>query len=348
MLRFPYRFRTVLVLILLAPTCVVFASDAEQQFADLGSCHLESGQKIDKCRIGYRTVGNLNSDRSNAILFPTWFTGNSQALLSNAGPGKMLDTKAWFVIFVDALGDGMSSSPSNSATQPRMQFPEFAIRDMVDMEYRLVTEALRLKHLRAVIGISMGGMQTFEWVLRYPDFMDLAVPIEGSPQLTSTDLLLWTTELRTLEDSMTWHKGNYEGRPPMPAVMDIHQFALTTPEYRAANPGRARFKEYLDRTETDFVDWNDWYRQLQAMIGLDIARQWDGSLAQAARHVKAKMLIVVSEQDHMVNPIPALEFAKLAHQQTLVLHGDCGHLAAPSCEATIVNSAVRKFLGDGE
>lgn len=344
MRKFTSIFRAALVLALILPTRLVFAANAYQQIADLGTCHLENGQNIDKCRIGYRTVGMLNPDRSNAILFPTWFNGNSESLLPNADAGKMLDANRWFVIFVDALGDGISSSPSNSATQPRMKFPQFSIRDMVDIEYRLVTETLHLKHLRAVIGISMGGMQTFEWALRYPEFMDLAVPIEGSPQLTSTDLLLWTAELHALQDSVTWHEGNYGGNPPMPTVMDIHQFALTTPEYRAANPGRARFKEYLDQTEGDFVDWNNWYRQLQAMIGLDIARQWGGSLAEAVKHLKAKMLIVVSEQDHMVNPIPGLEFAKMARQQTLVLHGSCGHLAAPSCELAQVDSAVRRFL----
>ena len=74
-----------------------------------------------------------------------------------------MDSTRYFVILVDAIGDGVSSSPSNSKAQPLMKFPDITIRDMVESEHRLATEVLHLTHLRAVMGLSMGGMQTFEW-----------------------------------------------------------------------------------------------------------------------------------------------------------------------------------------
>ena len=146
------------------------AQHGAQLIASLGDLTLESGQVIHDCRIGYRTYGRLDAAKSNAILFPTWFGGTTEQLAGNFGSGKTIDTGKYFVIAVDAIGNGVSSSPSNSRTQPRLKFPRFSIRDMVESQHRLVTEVLHLNHLRAVIGISMGGMQTFEWMVGVSGF----------------------------------------------------------------------------------------------------------------------------------------------------------------------------------
>src|SRR5262249_50673652 len=158
--------------------------EGTQQFADFGDFKLQNAGVIHDFRVGYRTLGRLNTDKSNVILWPTWVGGTTQDLLQFIGPGKVLDSTKYFVVLVDAIGNGASSSPSNSKAQSLMKFPEFTIRDMVEAEHRLVTEKLHLSHLHAVMGISMGGMQTFSWVLTYPDFMDVAIAMAGSPQST--------------------------------------------------------------------------------------------------------------------------------------------------------------------
>jgi homoserine O-acetyltransferase len=317
------------------------------QFASLGDFRLESGQTIRNCKIGYRTFGKLAADKSNAILFPTWFTGTTKQLASLLGPGNVVDTSRYFVIAVDAIGDGDSTSPSNSREQPRMRFPKFTIRDMVESQHRLVTQTLHLNHLYAVMGISMGGMQTFQWAVAYPEFFDKGIPIVGSPRLTAYDLLLWEGELHVIEEDVEWEGGNYKTPPALKALADIHTLALTTPEYQVAQTPPAKFDAYLKGVENsgpDRFDANDWHRQLEAMIANDVSAPYGGSIEEAASRVKAKLLVIVSAQDHMVNPAPARNFAQLIHAGVVELTGPCGHLAN-GCEKDKVVQAVSEFLG---
>lgn len=316
------------------------------QFAELGDCKLESGQAIHGCRVGYRTLGDLNADRSNAILAPTWFTGSSEELAGQFGPGGLADPARYFIVIVDALGNGVSSSPSNSAAQPRMKFPRFTILDMVNTQYRLLTEKLGIRHLHAVMGISMGGMQTFQWIAAYPDFVSKAVPIVGSPRLTSYDLLLWRSEASAIEESKDWRGGNYRAKPALDAVIEIHTLALTTPDYRVretAPPAFPAFLAGIDQAGLSRMDANDWLSQLRAMMSLDIYKPFGESIDAAAAAVKAKVFVVASMQDHMVNPTPAIEFARALHAEILRLQNDCGHLA-PGCENAVVAPKVREFL----
>src|SRR6267143_6366606 len=100
------------------------------RFAQLGDFKVESGEVIRDCRVGYRTFGKLNDAKSNAILFPTWASGTTEQLQSNIGVGKLVDDSKYFVVAIDALSNGVSSSPSNSNLQPRMSFPRLTIHDM--------------------------------------------------------------------------------------------------------------------------------------------------------------------------------------------------------------------------
>ena len=326
--------RIALCLLLLP---AAFAAAPPQQTASLGDLKLESGEVLRNCRIGYRTFGVLNAEKSNAVLFPTWFSGQSDDLAQFMAADGLVDPARYFVIAVDALGDGVSSSPSNSTEQPRMTFPKFTIRDMVTSEYRLVKEVLGIPHLHAVMGISMGGMQTFAWGVSYPDFVDRAVPIVGSPRLTTTDLLLWTAEADAITESAGWDRGDYRHPPSLRAVGDMHAFALTTPAYRARSTPASEFPAFLKQIGSaplGRMDANDWLRQLQAMMTQDAA---------APQRVKAKMLIVVAKQDHMVNPQPALEFAAAVGAPTIQMESDCGHLS-PGCEKDSLYPRVRAFL----
>jgi homoserine O-acetyltransferase len=316
--------------------------DGTQRIADLGTCALDSGETIQDCKVGYRTYGKLDATKSNVVLFPTWFTGTTEPL-TKAVPDHYVDTKKNYLILVDALGDGVSSSPSNSTKQARLAFPRFTIHDMIESQKKLL-ESLGIRRLHAVMGISMGGMQAFEWAVTHPDMVDRMVSIVGSPQLTSQDLLLWNAELHALQADVAYKGGNYEGRPQLKAVSDIHAMMLHTPAHRATETSRDAFPKWLAEREADTAfDWNDWHRQLEAMLTHDVARGDSGLLEVAAKRVKAKLLIVVAEQDHMVNPIPAKKFAEAAGASLVVLEGGCGH-AAPACEGKKLEAAVKPFV----
>jgi len=316
----------------------------EQQFADLGDFQLESGAVIRDCRIGYRTFGKLNATRSNAILFPTWAGGTTDQVKSNFGSGKLVDTDKYFVIAVDALSNGVSSSPSNSPLQPRMKFPRYTFRDLVNTQYQLLTKVLHLNHLKAVMGISMGGMQTFQWIVSYPTFMDQAIPIVGSPQLAPYDLLLWQAQIDTIMNDAGWNRGNYVKNPARAAEFEFGELLLTTPDHYNETKTRQQTLAQLKKANsTGGSDGNDKIRQAQAMMDLDVASAFAGSLERAASTVKASVFVVIARLDHVVTPGPAVEFARLLQAPVLELEGNCGHLA-PSCESEKVNQAVARFL----
>jgi homoserine O-acetyltransferase len=303
------------------------ANNGQQQKASIGNFKLESGNVINDCIIGYRTHGRLNSAKSNAILFLTWFGGTSKDI-ENTNPWPSVDTARFFVIIVDALGDGISSSPSNSIKQHGPNFPVFTVRDMVASQHELLTKKFGITHTQAVMGISMGGIQTFQWAVSYPDFMDRLITVVGSPKPSSYDLMLYHTVRKTIEDDATFAKGNYKINPNIISANMLWELFLTTPEDRVKTLSPEDVPKWIkDTGKPQIADWNNRYYQLTAIIGHDISKPFHGSMQEAASHIKAKMLIINSLHDHMVNPAPAIEFSKLLPAKLVVLNSEKGHIA---------------------
>ncbi|WP_297695039.1 alpha/beta fold hydrolase [uncultured Eudoraea sp.] len=138
-------------------------SQSELQLVNIGDFKTTNGDIIRDCKIGYRTFGKLNADKSNVVLMPTWFTGTSEKTINQGFTSQIMDTTGLYFVIVDALTNGFSASPSNS-----QEFPNISIRDMVNSQYELMVNHLEIEHLFAIVGFSMGGMQTFEWVVAYP------------------------------------------------------------------------------------------------------------------------------------------------------------------------------------
>jgi homoserine O-acetyltransferase len=192
----------------------------------------------------------------------------------------------------------------------------------------------------------MGGMQAFQWIVAYPDFMERAVPVVGSPRLATYDLLLWQAQIDAIMNDREWNKGNYTTNPARKLEYEFGELLLTTPKHYNQKVTREQLFAQLKRSESDpAFDANDKIRQAQAMMALDVSQDFGGSMERAAAAVRAKTFVIVSRFDHVVTPEPAREFARWLHSQILELDSDCGHLA-PSCDAPRVNQAVARFLAD--
>lgn len=328
------------------------AGQPPQQFAQLGDLTLENHDMIRDCAIGYRTLGKLNADKSNAVLFTTWHTGKSEQALPLINPKGLFDPSSYYVIVVDAIGNGVSCSPSNSKSQHGTTFPAFSIRDMVESQHQLLTDKLGIQHLHAVIGFSMGGMQTFQWMVSYPDFMDVAVPIAGTPHPTSQDMLLFRTLEKAMLADPAYVNGHYQGNPTLPLFELIFALNFNTPEYRVAATSPSEFKKFFDETvapSPSAPDANDNLWQIRAILNQDIgegAPRADGngrSLEQAAQKVRAHVHVVNSARDMLVNASAPLAFAKLIHADTTVLQSNCGH-DFTDCDMPVVRQVVEKAL----
>jgi homoserine O-acetyltransferase/O-succinyltransferase len=173
-----------------------------------------TGEVMPELRLHYRTVGNPSGD---PVLILHGTGGSGASMLTPAfagelfGSGQPLDASKYLVILPDAIGTGKSSKPSDGL---RTKFPKYNYDDMVEAQYRLVTEGLGIRRLRLVLGNSMGGMQTWLWGERYPDFMDALVPMASQPTpMASRNWMLRRMMIEMIRNDPEWNNGNYTSQP---------------------------------------------------------------------------------------------------------------------------------------
>lgn len=333
-------------------------NQAPHQSYRIGDLTLESGEVIRDFTISYVTHGKLNERRSNAILMVTAISGNHHRLDFLIGPGKALDTDKYFIICTDAIGNGLTTSPSNSAAQPRMKFPKFLIRDMVTSQKKLM-EHLGIDHVVAVVGPSMGGMQTLQWGVSHPDFMDslvALVPLARTPAWTVT--VLEATRKAIMLDP-AWRNGDY-AEPPEQGIRlwrDILNFlAARSPEVsRDQFPNQMDILPFLQAQETALIkvfDANDWIYQTWAYDRHDVGTTpgMNGDTVKALRAIKAKTLILNGTKD-LLNPewepADAARFIRDVRVMTISPGTVTGHAAAGGAfpaDVDFLNREIGAFL----
>jgi homoserine O-acetyltransferase len=292
---------------------VAFAHTPQQpphQIFSEGDFKLESGEAIKDMAMSYVTHGTLNEAKSNAILMVTAVGGNHHRIDFMIGPGKALDPDKYFIICTDAIGNGLTSSPSNSKAQPRMSFPKFTIRDMVESEYRLLKEKFGIQHVVAVIGPSMGGMQTLQWGVSHPDFMDGLVAMVPLAKTPGWSVAVMEATRKAIMTDAAWNGGNYEA-PPEKGIRLMRDI-LNLLSARTPDMYSAQFKNGMDalpwmqEQETAALkgmDANDWIYQSWAYERHDVGTTpgFNGDTAKALASIKAKTLIMTGTKD-LLNP----------------------------------------------
>jgi homoserine O-acetyltransferase/O-succinyltransferase len=147
----------------------------------LGDFTTQSGATLRGAHLAYTTYGELNADKSNVIVYPTWYSGRHWENEWLIGDGMALDPARYFVIVPNMLGNGLSSSPSNTPPpHDRARFPRISVRDNVESQYRLVTEVFGIETLPLVLGWSMGAGQTYQWAVSHPEMVQRMLPFCGS------------------------------------------------------------------------------------------------------------------------------------------------------------------------
>lgn len=310
--------------------------------ASLGECRLGTGAVIPDCRVAYRELGALNAARSNTVLITTWLLGRSDDWLELVGANGFVDTTRFHVVVADALGDGHSSSPSNTAPRARGVFSDLTVGDMVASQHRLLTEQLGIHHLHAVLGFSMGGMQAIEWAVRHPSFVDRIVPIAGSPRVGTFDRLMWTAMLDEIEGA---RRAGTPGDSVWARLAHLEMLFVQTPaglNARGIDPVSTEIAANARQYRRAW-DLEDYAAQLRAIRRYDVTTPYGGDMRRAAAEVRAQVLAVYSWDDHMVTAGAVAELARLVRADTLSVRSQCGHVMM-FCEQARVAPAIRAFL----
>jgi homoserine O-acetyltransferase len=267
-----------------------------------------SGEKLEEVRLHYRTLGTLQNDAqgrpTNAVLILHGTGGTGTQFLSPQfakelfGAGQLLDATKYFLILPDNIGHGKSSKPSDGL---RMRFPKYGYQDMVKLQYQLITEHLKIDHLRLVMGTSMGGMHTWMWATRYPQMADGWVPLASVPTAIVGRNRMWRTALAdTIKDDPEWQDGNYQTEPlrAIRAALRLQSMMSSVPLqwHTEFGPTREKADEFIRNFVTSRapnLDANDMLYQF------DSSRDYDPSayLEQIVAPVLA-----INSADDQINP----------------------------------------------
>ena len=268
-----------------------------------------TGETVQELRLHYTTIGEPagqpvlvlhGSGQSGAAMLTPAFAGEL------FGAGQPLDATKYFIIIPDGIGHGKSSKPSDGM---KTAFPKYNYEDMVDAQYRLVKEGLGIRHLRLVIGNSMGGMHSWIWGVKYPDMMDALAPMASQPTpMASRNWMLRRMMLETIRNDPDYKEGNYTSQPRMMKYA-INAFAIATTGGTLALQSQAPTAAKADKLVDDRLatpittDANDFIYQWEA------SRDYDPS--QGLEKIAAATLLINAADDERNPPETGITEAAL-------------------------------------
>lgn len=239
------------------------------------------GETLARLKIHYATLGtphrNAAGEIDNAVLVLHWTGADSRALLSPTymralfESGRPLDAHRYYLIFSDSVGHGQSSKPSDAL---RMKFPNYDYSDIVDLQHRLVTETLGIRHLHAILGMSMGGMNAWQWAELYPTMMDGVMPVVSLPISVSGRNLLWRRMvIDAIRSDPDWKNGDYTGTPRGLVtgynILRLMIDSVSALQHQVPNGEAADNFLAVNRSTAEHVDANDILYSLKSSFSYD-------------------------------------------------------------------------------
>lgn len=308
---------------------------------DIGNLELEEGGTIRNCQLAVATFGKLNAAKDNAILIPTWYSGTNKIWEQvYIGPGRALDPDEYFIVIVNQIGNGLSSSPHNTPAPAGMaHFPKVRIGDDVRAQHRFVTEKLGLSSLALVVGGSMGAQQTYEWAVRYPDMVKRAAPIAGTARNTEHDFLFTQTLMDAITSDPGFNKGFYASSADVREGLLRHAkmwavMGWSTEFFQQGRPKALGFSS-LDDFIVNFMfayfapmDPNDLLCMAWKWQRGDVSRHTNGDLRAALQRIKAKTFVMPMSTDMFFPPADCqAEWRLIPNAEFRPIETIDGHLA---------------------
>ena len=265
-----------------------------------------SGETLPELRIHYRTIGKLEKDAQgktlNAVLIMHGTTGSGAQFIRPEFAGELfgkdqpLDATKFFIVLPDGIGHGKSSKPSDGM---HAKFPGYGYVDMVEAQYRLLTDGLDIKHARLVMGTSMGGMHTWLWGESHPDFMDALMPLASLPTQISGRNRAWRRIIiDAIRNDPAWKGGDYETQPPsLRTAAEMLWFMSSNPVLRQKEaPTLAKTDEVLDKFVADITKGDD---ANDVLYALEASHDYDPG--PNLEKIRAPLLAINSADD-LINP----------------------------------------------
>lgn len=265
-----------------------------------------SGETMPELRIHYRTLGEPRKDDKgnvqNAVLITHGTTGSGAQFIRPEfagelfGKGQLLDATKFFIVLPDGIGHGKSSKPSDAL---HAKFPRYGYRDMVDAQFRLLTEGLGVNHARLVMGTSMGGMHTWLWGAMHPEFMDALLPLASLPTQISGRNRAWRrVVIDAIRNDPEWKGGDYTAQPQsLRTGAQMLWLMSSNPVVRQEQaPTREQADAELDKFVADYMKTGDANDMLYA---LEASHDYDP--APGLEKIRAR-LVAVNFADDLINP----------------------------------------------
>lgn len=323
-------------------------TDLKPSYHTIKDFTFQSGEKLGKIEMEYFTTGKAQRDENgkitNGLLFLHGWSGDYSSFkrfLDFTRPGEPFDADKYFIISTTSLGSPGSSAPSTSGLGK--DFPHYTIGDMVNAQHRLLKDQLDVDHLKGVIGASMGGFQSLEWGVSYPDSMDYLIHLVTGPAVMGRNCAIFQFSNTIIESHPDYMNGNYRENPHI-AVLNVNKFMFlfifTIPYYHEVfadkNPLNQAFSG--DGAEDEEMDARDVVWRNNACLSFDVREDLD--------KIKAKSLVIGIEGDEYFPPqIEAIPLSNaIKNSELLVYKSSLGHLGINEIEK--MRDVLIDFIGD--